>query len=506
MVSTNVRGPILRISGISKSFAGIRVLHDIDFDLKPGEVHAIVGENGAGKSTFIKILSGAYDRDAGTIEFEGAPCEQLTPRKAHELGIFTIYQERNLIPHLSVAENILLGNEPGVGMGVVHWKSLFRRAREILAGLHLDLDPQSSVSSLGSAEQQAVEIAKALYRRVRVVIMDEPTASLTSAEIDNLFDIIRRLKQEGVGVIYISHRLDEIFAVADRVTVLRDGIKVLQKPVSDLHKEEMVRAMVGEEVSLTHIGGASPGAVLYEARSITREGVFRDVSAAVHRGEILGISGMVGSGRTEVVRAMAGIDLLDGGQLLLEGRPMQGRPLRRFIDQGICFLPEDRDAIGLIPSMSVAGNTTIASLPRFSKGPLLNLREEGELSYLFMRTLDVQAGSIHQEVRFLSGGNRQKVMIAKWLCRGIEVFIMDEPTQGVDVGAREEIHRIMKDLVAEGKAIVMVSSDLDELMNMSHRIAVMRKGRLIKTLETARTTREEVLSRAIGTAESRTEA
>lgn len=491
---------ILQVHGASKSFAGVRVLHEVDFDLKPGEVHAIVGENGAGKSTFIKILSGAYDRDEGIITCRGSSCEQLTPRRAHELGIFTIYQERNLIPHLSVGENILVGNEPGTRMGVVHWKRLFARAGEILADLHLDLDPRGIVSHLGSAEQQAVEIAKALYQKVQVVIMDEPTASLTSAEIDNLFRIIGRLKQNGVGVIYISHRLDEIFTVADRVTVLRDGRKVMESPVSGIGKDDLVRAMVGEELTITHIEHSGVGGALYEAGNISREDAFHDVSITLHRGEIVGLAGMVGSGRTGVARAMAGIDPLDRGTLLLEGRPMQGAPLRRFIDRGVCFVPEDRDAVGLILSMSVSGNTTIASLPKFSRGPLLNLREESELASLFMRTLNIQAGSIHQEVRFLSGGNRQKVLVAKWLCRGIEVFIMDEPTQGVDVGAREEIHRIMKDLVSEGKAILMVSSDLDELMNMCHRVAVMYKGRLAATLATARTTREEVLSLAIGKA------
>jgi len=494
---------ILEIKKISKSFSGVSVLTDVDFDLKRGEVHAIVGENGAGKSTFIKILSGAYERDSGEVVFNGESYESLTPKKAHELGIFTIYQERNLIPHLSVGENILIGNEPKGRFGIVRWKQVFEKAGEILRRLNLRLNPQQTVSALGSAEQQAVEIAKALYRNVRIVIMDEPTASLTRAEIDNLFSIIGQLKKRGVAIIYISHRLDEIFTIADRVTVLRDGKKVMENAVSNINKDMLVKAMVGEELSITYIEDRGLGAVLYEARSISRTGSFGDINLALHRGEIVGIAGMVGSGRTEVVRAMAGIDKIDGGALLLEGKEIQGRPLESFINEGICFVPEDRDSIGLISCLSVAGNTTLASLPKISRGPLLYLSYENELANTFVKTLDIQTNSIHQEVMYLSGGNRQKVMVAKWLCRGIEVFIMDEPTQGVDVGAREEIHRIMKDLVSEGKAILMVSSDLDEIMNMSHRIAVMKEGVIVAVLQTAKTTREEVLSLAIGKSTSR---
>jgi len=489
---------ILKIKNISKSFSGVRVLSDIEFDLKPGEVHAIVGENGAGKSTLIKILSGAYERDSGNIMVDDASYSVLTPRIAQDAGIVTIYQERNLVPHLSVGENILIGNEPKGPMGTMRWKELFAHATEILKNLNLHLDPQAIVSTLGSAEQQAVEIAKALYKKAKIVIMDEPTASLTRDEIDNLFNLIEELKKKGVSVIYISHRLDEIFRIADRVTVLRDGLKVMERGITDINKDILVKAMVGEELTITHVEKVGITDVLYEARAVRREGVFENIHLELHRGEIVGISGMVGSGRTEVVRALAGIDEIDDGELLLNGEEIQGKSLEEIIKLGICFVPEDRDAIGLISSMSVAGNTTIASLPKISRGPLLKLAIERELSEIFVKTLDIQAKSINQEVRYLSGGNRQKVMVAKWLCRGIEVFIMDEPTQGVDVGAREEIHRIMKHLTDEGKTILMVSSDLDELMNMSHRIVVMRGGRIVQILNTAETTREEVLSFAIG--------
>jgi len=489
---------ILQIKNVSKSFSGVKVLNDIAFDLRPGEVHAIVGENGAGKSTLIKILSGAYERDGGKIFLGGVTFDVITPRRAQDAGIVTIYQERNLVPNLSVGENILIGNEPKGPFGIMKWKELFRKAEEILKNLHLRLNPQAIVSSLSSAEQQAVEIAKALYKKARIVIMDEPTASLTRAEIDNLFSLIVQLKKKGVSVIYISHRLDEIFRIADRVSVLRDGFKVMESDIKDINKNILVKAMVGEELTLTYVENEGITDVLFEARGVSRTGVFEDIHLKLHRGEIVGIAGMVGSGRTEVVRALAGIDRIDEGKLILNGREIQGKSLEEIIKMGICFVPENRDEVGLISAMSVAGNTTIASLPKISRGPLLKLKHENELVETFVKTLAIQAKSIRQEVRYLSGGNRQKVMVAKWLCRGIEVFIMDEPTQGVDVGAREEIHRIMKHLTNEGKTILMVSTDLDELMNMSHRVAVMRGGRVVNILNTPETTREEVLSFAIG--------
>jgi len=489
---------ILEVKNVSKSFSSVEVLSSIDLKLKRSTVHAIVGENGAGKSTLIKILSGAYEKDSGNIFFEGAHIEYLTPFIAHNLGIVTIYQERNLVPYLSVGENILIGNEPSGFGGVIKWKNLFSKAKDILKSLNLSLNPQTLVAHLGSAEQQTVEIAKALYKNAKVVIMDEPTASLTRAEIDNLFGLIRKLKNENVSVIYISHRLDEIFQIADRVMVLRDGIKALDCRINEIDKDKLVNAMVGEEVSFTHIEDKGIGKTLLRVEGITREDGFEDITLDVKRGEIIGVAGMVGSGRTELVQAIAGIDPIEKGKIIFNKKEIQGQPLNEFIKKGICFVPEERDRVGLISSMSVAGNTTLANLERVSRGPFLNLLHENELAESYIKTLSISTKSAHQEVRFLSGGNRQKVMLSKWLCLGIEVFIMDEPTQGVDVGAREEIHKIMKHLLEEGKAIIMVTSDLDELMNMSHRIAVMNKGRIVTLLNTRDTSREEVLSHAIG--------
>jgi len=490
---------LLSIRGIAKSFAGVEVLHGVDLELSASTVHAIVGENGAGKSTLIKILSGVHRRDAGEIRLGGAVVDTLSPHIAQSLGIVTIYQERNLLPFLSVGENILLGAVPVSRLSVVQWKTLFDTSAEILADLNLPLDPRQLVGALGPAEQQAVEIAKALYKKARIVIMDEPTASLAGAEIDNLFRLIRRLKETGVAVIYISHRLDEVFEIADRVTVLRDGAEVLTRDIGGITKDQLVKAMVGEELAITRLAGGTGTEPLLEVRGLRRAGVFSEVSLTLRRGMVIGFAGTLGSGRTQLLRCVAGIDPVDGGSVLLGKEDLTGRRLVEFIRRGICFVPGERDTRGLILSMSVAGNTTLANLGAVTRGPVMDLREERKLAHQYVKALDIQAHGIQQEVQYLSGGNRQKVMLSKWLCRGVEVFLLDEPTQGVDVGAREEIHRIMKRLLDAGKGILMVSSDLDELMNMSHVIAVMNKGRIVASLEVEKTTRQEVLGYAIGT-------
>jgi ABC-type sugar transport system ATPase subunit len=490
---------ILEIRGVSKSFSGIEVLHAVDFELAAASVHALVGENGAGKSTLIKILSGVHRRDAGEIRIDGNPVEILSPHLAQTLGIVTIYQERNLIPYLSVGENILLGELPVGFLTVVQWNRLFDRAAAILSNLNLNLNPRDLVANLTTGEQQAVEIAKALYKKARIVIMDEPTASLVESEIENLFGLIGRLQREGVSVIYISHRLDEVFQVADTVSVLRDGRKVLTCAITEISKDQLVKAMVGDEISFTRLAGRSGAETLLSVESLSRTGAFKEVSLALKRGMVIGFAGTIGSGRTQVLRSVAGIEPVDSGRIIFEGEDLAGTPLAEFIRRGICFVPGERDARGLILSMSVAGNTSLANLDAVTHGPFMDLARERRIAEEFVKALDIQARSVQQEVQYLSGGNRQKVMLSKWLCLGLEVFLLDEPTQGVDVGAREEIHRIMKRLLEEGKGILMVSSDLDELMNMSHVIAVMNKGRLVAHLDAEKTNRQEVLSYAIGT-------
>ena len=496
---TNTAESILRYPGRLQELLRVEVLHGVDLDLAPASVHALVGENGAGKSTLIKILSGVHRRDGGEIVVDGQPVDALSPRLAQGLGIVTIYQERNLIPWLSVGENILLGDVPTGFLSTVQWKTLFVRAAEILGNLNLDLDPRALVVTLGAGEQQAVEIAKALYKKARIVIMDEPTASLSGAEIENLFRLITRLREGGVAVIYISHRLDEIFQIADRVTVLRDGREVLTSGIGELTKSQLVKAMVGEEITMTRLGAGAAGGTLLELRALSQEGAFSDVSLALKKGMIIGFAGTLGSCRTQLLRAVAGIDPVDSGSVLLNGEELAGMALPEFIRRGICFVPGERDARGLVLSLSIAANTTLANLDGVTHGPVMDLPRERRVAEEYVQALAVQARSVAQEVQYLSGGNRQKVMLAKWLYRGLEVFLLDEPTQGVDVGAREEIHKIMKRLLDEGKAILMVSSDLDELMNMSHLIAVMNKGRLAAVLEAEKTNRQEVLSYAIGT-------
>jgi len=498
-------GPVLQIRGIRKSFSGVEVLHGVDLDLAPGSVHALVGENGAGKSTLVKILSGVHRRDAGSIHLDGVPVEALTPHLAQGLGIITIYQERNLVPHLSVGENILLGDAPVGALGVVQWSRLFERAGRILADLAMDLDARQPVASLGAGEQQAVEIAKALYKKARIVIMDEPTASLSGAEIDNLFRLICQVKQGGVSVIYISHRLDEVFQVTDRVTVLRDGREVLTRETSAITKDQLVKAMVGEELAVTRLGRADssvPAGTLLEVKGLRGPG-FQDVSLDLRRGTVIGIAGTLGCGRTQLLRALAGIEAVDSGSVRFRGEEMVGRPLAQFIRRGICFVPAERDLRGLVMPMSVAGNTTLANLGAVSRGPFMDLARERQVAQRYVEALDIQVRTLAQEVQYLSGGNRQKVMLSKWLCLGLEIFLLDEPTQGVDVGAREEIHRIMKGLLDQGKGILMVTSDLDELMNMSHQVAVMNEGRLVALLDAHLTNRQEVLSYAIGSTGAR---
>jgi ABC-type sugar transport system ATPase subunit len=488
----------VKIHHLYKSFSGVYVLSDVDFDLRPGEIHALVGENGAGKSTFIKILSGAYTKDRGDVFIEGNKIEHLTPHVAQDLGIITIYQDRNLISGLTVGENVLIANEPRGKTGIIKWKKLYDRADEIFKLLNLDLRARDRIADLGAAKQQMVEIAKALYKKAKVVIMDEPTASLTRFEIDHLFNLIKRLKEQEVSVIYISHRLDEVFSIADRVTVLRDGNKVGNWQIGEITRDDLVKAMVGEEVRFTFVGRAEKQDTVLEVENISKAGAFSNIDMTLHRGEIIGIAGMVGSGRTEVALALSGIERVDEGKIIFKGEEIQDRPFNEYIKRGICLIPEDRDLVGLISLMNVAGNISLASLKKISRGPLLRLLLERQAAEKYVDILNIATQGVTQKVKFLSGGNRQKVMLAKWLSFGMDLFLMDEPTQGVDVGAREEIHRIMKDLVNEGKSIVMITSDFDELMNMSHKIIVMSKRQIVAVLNTSQTTQEEVLSFAIG--------
>jgi rhamnose transport system ATP-binding protein len=478
-------GTILKLSEISKSFAGVRALKGVSFDLNAGEVHALVGENGAGKSTLIKVVTGAHAPDEGTLEVLGQLIEGNNPVRARALGIAAIYQQPALFPDLTVAENIAIGLEPPGPWRLVSWGHRRRRARELLDRIGAAIDPETEVRRLTMPEQQLVEIARALGAEARILIMDEPTASLTDQEVDRLFRVVRDLKSHGVGIIYISHRLEELPQVADRVTALRDGSLVGTRPMGQVDRGELIRMMVGRELS----------AVFPKVR--IDPGV-HDVSFRVREGEMLGLAGLIGAGRTELARVLFGLTPADSGTIVLDGEEVVIDSPGTAVESGIAYVPEDRRRHGVILEMSVAGNATLATLGRISTLGMLDFRKEREVASDLSRRLGVKAASIDSPVGDLSGGNQQKVALARWLASDPSVLILDEPTQGVDVGAKAEIHRLMGELAAKGMAIVMISSELPEILGMSDRIAVMHGGTIVGTLDRSGATQEAILELALG--------
>lgn len=468
--------PLLRVRGLRKAFPGVQALNGVDFDLYPGEVHALVGENGAGKSTLIKIFSGAFSPDEGTIEIEGRPYSHLTPRTAQTAGLATIYQERNLVTALSVAENILLGRLPGVRLWV-DWAKVRREAATILDWLGLELDLDVEVGTLGVARQQGVEIAKALHQQARVVIMDEPTSAFSQTEVEHLFKIIRTLREQGLGIIYISHRLEEVFEIADRLTVLRDGKVIGTRSVSETTRPQLIKMMVGRDLSGVLAKEHKPaGQAVLHVQELTRGRAVQSVNLVAHRGEILGLAGMVGSGRTELLRLIYGVDQPDGGKITLLDYPLKRANPRMAIARGMALVPEDRKTQGLVLCLDVHDNTAMVS--RNKKGIFLNLSRERAAVRSQMKAADLRASGLDQEVQYLSGGNQQKVVLAKWLEAGAELFLFDEPTRGVDIAAKMEIHRLMIALAQQGKAVIMASSEMPEVLAISDRILVMRHGRI----------------------------
>jgi ribose transport system ATP-binding protein len=471
---------------IEKSFPGVRALARARFDLMPGEVHALMGENGAGKSTMMKILSGVYKRDGGEIRLNGEAVEIGSPHEAQKLGITIIHQELSLMRHLTAAQNIFIGREPrSFGGLLLDEKKLNAQAAAIFHAMHLALDPRVVVETLTIAKQQMVEIAKALSFNSRVLIMDEPTAALNDAEINELFAIIGKLKAEGVGVVYISHKMDEIKRIADRVTVMRDGEYVGTVPAADTPIETIISMMVGGTLSNEAAAAPSTSAapVALEVRGLKRGKEIRDVSFSVRKGEILGLAGLMGAGRTEVARAIFGADPIEAGEVIVHGQPVTIRAPKDAVKAGIGYLSEDRKHFGLITGMDVRNNVAMASIERFTSR-LGVLQEDGmrEAAVKYIRQLTIKTPSDTQEARFLSGGNQQKVVIAKWLLRDCPILIFDEPTRGIDVGAKSEIYKLLNSLAAQGRAIIMISSELPEILRLSHRIAVMCEGRLTGVL------------------------
>ncbi len=493
--------PILELRGISKRFPGVVALDDVRFDLCAGEVHVLVGENGAGKSTLVKILSGIYQPDAGEILLDGRPAMLRDPHAAQTLGISTVHQELNLIPHLDVGRNIFLGREPLRRLGgIIDWPAVYRRSRHELEELGIDLDPRTPVRRLGVAQQQMAEIAKALVARARVLILDEPTAAITADEAEQLFRIVDRLRAQGTAILLISHHLEDATRAGDRVTVFRDGKWVATLPMAGTSHRDLIRLMVGRELTQQYPKQpANPGDVALRVRDLRRTGVLEDISFEVRRGELVGLAGLVGAGRTEVARAIFGIDPIDGGEIEVRGKPARiGNP-GEAVRQRIALLPEDRKQQGLVLLLPVADNVALAAPDNLPAPPgLAPPGRRRTAAQRFIDALRIKTPSAGQRALYLSGGNQQKVVLAKWLLTEADIFIFDEPTRGIDVGAKVEVYRLMNDLMANGAAILMISSELPEVLGMSDRILVMRAGRIVAELDGPSATQEQVMTYAAG--------
>ncbi len=471
--------PFVQMKSVCKSFHANQVLFDVDFDVHKGEVHALVGENGAGKSTLIKILAGVHNADSGEVLFDGTPVNLRTPREAFDHGISTIHQEFNLVPHLDVASNIFLGREMLRGKAVLQKKEMYKATEKLLSRVGASIFPGTHIRHLGVAEKQMVEICKALSLNAKLVIMDEPTAVLSPKEIDKLFEVIESIKADGISTLYISHRLEELPVIADRVTVLRDGRLIGSIPKDDIAKPLITKMMIGRDLTeqFPKVDRAIGEEVLV-VNNITREGVLDDVSLTVRRGEILGISGLVGSGRTELARAIIGLDEIDSGTVLLEGKPLQVKSPQHTKKSGVVLVPEERKTEGLVLSLTVEENISLPYVERLAGGMVVRREHTRGNTETLIRKMNIRPADATKRVGNMSGGNQQKVAIAKWVYQDQRVIIFDEPTRGVDVGAKAEIYRIMLNLAKEGVAIIMISSELPEIIGMSDRVVVMREGRI----------------------------
>ena len=499
-VEGRTKEPVVRLRGVSKEFPGVLAVDGVDLEILPGEVHALAGENGAGKSTLMKILSQVERPNAGEVEMSGEPVEFRGPGHAQRLGVAMVYQEFALAPHLSVAENLFLGREPA-SAGFIDRRAEKEKAAELLGRVGLDVDPGRLVSSLTVAEQQRVEIAKALAIEAKVVIMDEPTATLAEREVEGLFEVIGDLSSRGISILYISHHLDEIFRIADRVTVMRDGKVVATEPTSELDEEELVNLMVGREVGNLYPKPETEIAeVLLRAEAITREGVLRNCSFEVRSGEILGFAGLVGAGRTELARAVFGADPIDSGSIELDGQELQIKSPQAAIDAGIGYLTEDRKGAGLALQLGVDQNITLANVP--TKAGFLNLRVEQKTARDRSEQLAIQTPTIKRKVQLLSGGNQQKVVVARWLEARARVLFFDEPSRGIDVGAKAEMFGLIGELAKEGRGIVLISSYLPELLNMCDRVVVMRGGEVAGELDREEFSEERIVALATGVEEA----
>ncbi|MCM3600069.1 sugar ABC transporter ATP-binding protein [Robertmurraya korlensis] len=498
--------PIMSMKGVAKQFSGVKVLQNVDIELFKGEVHALMGENGAGKSTLMKIMAGVYQPDGGSIIYKGEDVRWNHPMDARSKGISVIHQEISLSPNLSIGENILMGTSLKKNrMGLIKWNDIYEKAEKILTSIGSSLDPRADVSSLSVAQQQMVEIARALSLNSEILIMDEPTASLTDKEIEKLFTIIDELKRKGVAIVYISHRMDEIFKISNRFTVLRDGRMVTSGPISETNPTHLVKLMVGRELNELFVRKRSENDTekknqqpVLELKGVSDKKIVKNVSLKIYPGEIVGLAGLVGAGRTELVRTIFGLSELSEGEIIIEGNLVQIKNPIDAIKLGIAHVPESRKEQGLLPNLSVKENIMMAQYFQYRKFRILQYKKINREADRYIQELGVRTSSKEQNVMGLSGGNQQKVVIAKWLSIGPKVLLLDEPTRGVDIGAKTEIHKIINQLAEKGLAVLMISSELPEILGVSDRIIVMHEGRLRAELTHAEATQEKIMYYATG--------
>lgn len=491
---------MIKMTNISKSFSGNQVLKNVQFSLEQGEIHALMGENGAGKSTLMKILTGIYSRDSGTVEVKGKEVHFTSPKQAEEAGIAVIHQELNILPHLSITDNMFLGNEETFGRtGIIKTKQMEQKTKKVLLDLGLDIDPAAPASSLSVGQQQIVEIAKALAVDAEVIVMDEPTAALTDREIDTLFATIRELQARGVSFIYISHRMEEIFSLCDRITILRDGEYVGEKRISETSFEEIVQMMVGRELGERFpVRSSAIGDVKLSVKGLTRKDCFEDVSFDLRKGEVLAIAGLMGAGRTEVAQSLFGYKKADAGTVQVDGRLVKIDSPKAAKELGIGYVTEDRKSEGLIVDFTVEENVSMTNFSSISKNGLISRDKERSLYDRMVKRLGIRTSGPTQTAKSLSGGNQQKVVIAKWLGIEPELLILDEPTRGVDIGAKKEIYSIINELASRGVAILMISSELPEVIGMADRVLVMHEGKLTADLPKNELTQEKIMHFATG--------
>ncbi len=487
----------LRMSNISKSFSGVHALKGVQLELRPGEVHALLGENGAGKSTLVKVITGVHQPDTGEMYLNDQLLHLSDPRHATAVGISAIYQELSIFPDLDIAENIFVGRRPMNAAGFVDWRSMYRESEKLLGSLGVNMDLKRKARYLSIAQQQMIEVARALSLHARILIMDEPTSALTLNEVADLFQIVRRLRDDGTAILFISHRLEELFEIADRVTVLRDGTYVDTRSMDGVTQEELIRMMVGRTVTeLFPKKEVDIGDVILQVKNLSKRGTFQNVSFELHKGEILGMAGLVGAGRTEVSQAIFGVEPADEGTIEIEGQPLRITNPRQAMEMGMAYVPEDRQRHGLITPMDITDNITLPRLTSFAKRGWLNNKETQKAAFEAANQMEVKATTVFQKVRELSGGNQQKIVLAKWLSMNPKILILDEPTRGIDIGTKAAVHKLMTNLASQGIAILMISSELPEVLGMSDRILVMHEGHVTGLFNRSEATQENIMMAA----------